>query len=173
MNVAHVRLTSLAHGGGCGCKLAPAVLQQLLADQPVAKVFPQLLVGTETGDDAAVWLLEGETCVIATTDFFMPIVDDPADFGRIAAQTFKQVMIQRFREDERNSLYEEFSGRVGELEAHKDQSIIVVCRAGVRSTTGAAILIGLGFEHVANLKGGMIDWSDQRLPVERSSHGDG
>jgi len=85
MNVAHVRLTSLAHGGGCGCKLAPAVLQQLLADQPVAKVFPQLLVGTETGDDAAVWLLEGETCVIATTDFFMPIVDDPADFGRIAA----------------------------------------------------------------------------------------
>jgi sulfur dioxygenase len=67
----------------------------------------------------------------------------------------------------------ELSGRVGELEAHKDQSIIVVCRAGVRSTTGAAILTGLGFEHVANLKGGMIDWSDQRLPVERSSHGDG
>jgi len=85
MNAPHVRLTSLAHGGGCGCKLAPAVLQQLLANQPVAAAFPRLLVGTETGDDAAVWQLDGDTCVIATTDFFMPIVDDPADFGRIAA----------------------------------------------------------------------------------------
>jgi selenide,water dikinase len=85
MNAPHVRLTSLAHGGGCGCKLAPAVLQQLLADQPVAAAYSRLLVGTETGDDAAVWLLDGDTCVIATTDFFMPIVDDPADFGRIAA----------------------------------------------------------------------------------------
>jgi selenide,water dikinase len=61
------------------------VLQQLLAGQPAAAAFPRLLVGTETGDDAAVWLLEGDACVIATTDFFMPIVDDPADFGRIAA----------------------------------------------------------------------------------------
>jgi selenide,water dikinase len=80
-----VRLTSLAHGGGCGCKLAPSVLQQLLADQPTTSAFANLLVGTETGDDAAVWRLEGDTCVIATTDFFTPIVDDPADFGRIAA----------------------------------------------------------------------------------------
>jgi selenide, water dikinase len=80
-----VRLTSLAHGGGCGCKLAPAVLQELLADQPAARAFPNLLVGTETGDDAAVWQLVGDTCVIATTDFFTPIVDDPTDFGRIAA----------------------------------------------------------------------------------------
>ncbi len=85
MNAPPVRLTSLAHGGGCGCKLAPAVLQALLASPPVAAAFPRLLVGTETGDDAAVYQLEGETCVIATTDFFMPIVDDPADFGRIAA----------------------------------------------------------------------------------------
>jgi selenide,water dikinase len=85
MNAPHVRLTSLAHGGGCGCKLAPAVLQQLLADQPAAAPFARLLVGTETGDDAAVWLLDDDTCVIATTDFFMPIVDDPVDFGRIAA----------------------------------------------------------------------------------------
>jgi selenide,water dikinase len=85
MNAPSVRLTSLAHGGGCGCKLAPAVLQQLLASPPVAAAFPRLLVGTETGDDAAVYQLEGETCVIATTDFFMPIVDDPVDFGRIAA----------------------------------------------------------------------------------------
>ncbi|PRD45646.1 selenide, water dikinase SelD [Phyllobacterium phragmitis] len=79
------RLTALAHGGGCGCKLAPSVLQQLLQDQPVAGPFARLLVGTETGDDAAVWQLDGETCVIATTDFFMPVVDDPFDFGRIAA----------------------------------------------------------------------------------------
>jgi selenide,water dikinase len=79
------RLTSLAHGGGCGCKLAPSVLQQLLADQPAAAPFAQLLVGTETGDDAGVWQIDERNCVIATTDFFMPIVDDPRDFGRIAA----------------------------------------------------------------------------------------
>ena len=82
---APLRLTSLAHGGGCGCKLAPSVLQQLLADSPIAAPFANLLVGTETGDDAAVWQIDDETCVIATTDFFMPIVDDPRDFGRIAA----------------------------------------------------------------------------------------
>jgi selenide,water dikinase len=80
-----VRLTDLAHGGGCGCKLAPSVLQQLLANQPAAIPCTQLLVGTETGDDAAVWQVDENTCVIATTDFFMPVVDDPRDFGRIAA----------------------------------------------------------------------------------------
>ncbi|ELT48289.1 selenide, water dikinase SelD [Brucella intermedia] len=80
-----IRLSTLAHGGGCGCKLAPAVLQDLLSDQPVMQPFSQLLVGTETGDDAAVWQLDDENCVIATTDFFMPMVDDPFDFGRIAA----------------------------------------------------------------------------------------
>jgi selenide,water dikinase len=85
MDVPPIRLTSLAHGGGCGCKLAPSVLHQLLADQPAAALFPQLLVGTETGDDAAVWQLDANTCVVATTDFFTPIVDDPFDFGRIAA----------------------------------------------------------------------------------------
>jgi selenide,water dikinase len=85
MDTPAVRLTSLAHGGGCGCKLAPSVLQQLLAGAPSAPVFADLLVGTETSDDAAVWRLVGDTCVIATTDFFMPIVDDPWDFGRIAA----------------------------------------------------------------------------------------
>ncbi|CAN5650177.1 selenide, water dikinase SelD [soil metagenome] len=85
MNTHTVRLTSLAHGGGCGCKLAPSVLQQLLADQPAAAVYKQLLVGTETSDDAAVWQVDDNTCVIATTDFFMPMVDDPYDFGRIAA----------------------------------------------------------------------------------------
>jgi selenide,water dikinase len=85
MNVPQIRLTDLAHGGGCGCKLAPSVLQQLLAGQPAANPYRALLVGTETGDDAAVWQIDHETCIIATTDFFMPVVDDPYDFGRIAA----------------------------------------------------------------------------------------
>src|SRR5215469_11879891 len=85
MPTSPVRLSSLSHGGGCGCKLAPSVLRQLLADQPAAAPFAQLLVGTETGDDAAVWQVDERTCVIATTDFFMPVVDDPRDFGRIAA----------------------------------------------------------------------------------------
>jgi selenide,water dikinase len=85
MNVGNIKLTSLAHGGGCGCKLAPSVLQQLLADQPAGTVYKQLLVGAETADDAAVWQLDESTCIIATTDFFMPMVDDPYDFGRIAA----------------------------------------------------------------------------------------
>jgi selenide,water dikinase len=80
-----VRLTELAHGGGCGCKLAPSVLRQLLAGKPSAMPFAQLLVGTESSDDAAVWQVDERTCVIATTDFFMPVVDDPYDFGRIAA----------------------------------------------------------------------------------------
>ena len=85
MNDPQIRLSSLAHGGGCGCKLAPAVLQKLLADQPATAAYKQLLVGTETADDAAVWQLDENTCIIATTDFFMPMVDDPFDFGRIAA----------------------------------------------------------------------------------------
>lgn len=80
-----VRLTSLAHGGGCGCKIAPGVLSALLAGQPKHGPFERLLVGTETSDDAAVYALDDETCVIGTTDFFMPMVDDPVDFGRIAA----------------------------------------------------------------------------------------
>jgi len=79
------RLTDLAHGGGCGCKLAPAVLQQLLAGTAAAAPFAQLLVGNHTSDDAAVWQIDEKNCVVATTDFFMPIVDDPRDFGRIAA----------------------------------------------------------------------------------------
>src|ERR1700675_5199489 len=85
MNAPIVSLTALAHGGGCGCKLSPGVLGELPADQPAAAPFANLLVGTETGDDAAVWRLDDETCIIATTDFFMPMVDDPHDFGRIAA----------------------------------------------------------------------------------------
>jgi selenide, water dikinase len=79
------RLTDLAHGGGCGCKLSPAVLRDILARTPAAGGFANLMVGTETGDDAAVWRLNDEQALIATTDFFMPVVDDPFDFGRIAA----------------------------------------------------------------------------------------
>jgi selenide,water dikinase len=85
MSASGVRLTDLAHGGGCGCKLAPSVLQQLLTSHPVASNFAGLLVGNETGDDAAVWQIDDAHCIIATTDFFMPMVDDPRDFGRIAA----------------------------------------------------------------------------------------
>jgi selenide,water dikinase len=79
------RLTSLAHGGGCGCKLAPGVLAEILAGMPAGGPFANLMVGTETSDDAAVWRLNDEQALIATTDFFMPVVDDPFDFGRIAA----------------------------------------------------------------------------------------
>ncbi|RQM50091.1 selenide, water dikinase SelD [Paraburkholderia tropica] len=80
------RLTSLSHGGGCGCKIAPGVLSALLArSTPLTAAFPNLLVGTETADDAAVYKLNDEQAIVATTDFFMPIVDDPYDFGRIAA----------------------------------------------------------------------------------------
>ena len=85
MTETRIRLSQLSHGGGCGCKLAPAVLRELLAGQPVGQMFPQLLVGTETSDDAAVWQIDDRTAVIATTDFFMPMVDDPHAFGRIAA----------------------------------------------------------------------------------------
>ncbi len=79
------RLTSLSHGGGCGCKIAPGVLEELLRETAVAAPVAALLVGRETGDDAAVYRLNDEQAIIATTDFFMPIVDDPFDFGRIAA----------------------------------------------------------------------------------------
>ena len=80
-----VRLTSLAHGGGCGCKLAPAVLQSILKGMPATAAFSDLMVGTDTSDDAAVWRLNDSQALVATTDFFMPVVDDPFDFGRIAA----------------------------------------------------------------------------------------
>src|ERR1051326_6431157 len=80
-----IRLTDFAHGGGCGCKLSPAVLTELLSQIPLAKAYPNLLVGTESSDDAAVYRLNDEQAIVATTDFFLPIVDDPFDFGRIAA----------------------------------------------------------------------------------------
>src|SRR6202171_4821102 len=79
------RLTSLSHGGGCGCKIAPGVLAELLNGSLPTRGHPALLVGTDTSDDAAVYRLNDDQAVVATTDFFMPIVDDPFDFGRIAA----------------------------------------------------------------------------------------
>ncbi|HMN76548.1 MAG TPA: selenide, water dikinase SelD [Burkholderiaceae bacterium] len=82
---AEPRLTTLSHGGGCGCKIAPGVLSEILKGTAAMPIPPALLVGIETADDAAVYQLNDEQALIATTDFFMPIVDDPFDFGRIAA----------------------------------------------------------------------------------------
>jgi selenide,water dikinase len=79
------RLTSLSHGGGCGCKIAPGVLSEILKGTAAMPIPKELMVGIETADDAAVYKLNDEQALIATTDFFMPIVDDPHDFGRIAA----------------------------------------------------------------------------------------
>jgi selenide,water dikinase len=79
------RLTSLSHGGGCGCKIAPGVLSEILKGTTGMPIPKELMVGIETADDAAVFKLNDEQALIATTDFFMPIVDDPFDFGRIAA----------------------------------------------------------------------------------------
>ena len=80
-----IRLTEFSHGGGCGCKIAPAVLSEILASTPIRGLPKDLLVGTETADDAAVYRLNDTQALVATTDFFTPIVDDPFDFGRIAA----------------------------------------------------------------------------------------
>ncbi len=80
-----VRLTQFSHGGGCGCKIAPGVLEQILAKSAPGLIPKELLVGIETSDDAAVYQLNDRQAIVATTDFFMPIVDDPFDFGAIAA----------------------------------------------------------------------------------------
>jgi selenide, water dikinase len=80
-----IKLTSFSHGGGCGCKIAPGVLAEILKNSSGFPVPKELMVGIETADDAAVYKLNEEQALIATTDFFMPIVDDPFDFGRIAA----------------------------------------------------------------------------------------
>jgi selenide,water dikinase len=80
-----IKLTSFSHGGGCGCKIAPGVLAEILKNSSGFPVPKELMVGIETSDDAAVYKLNDEQALIATTDFFMPIVDDPFDFGRIAA----------------------------------------------------------------------------------------
>jgi len=83
--IERIRLTEFSHGGGCGCKIAPAVLSELLASAPVRGLPEALMVGTETADDAAVYRLNDTQALVVTTDFFTPVVDDPYDFGRIAA----------------------------------------------------------------------------------------
>ena len=80
-----MRLTEFSHGGGCGCKIAPGVLQQIIAKAGPSLVPKELMVGIETSDDAAVYRINDRQAIVATTDFFMPIVDDPFDFGAIAA----------------------------------------------------------------------------------------
>lgn len=85
MTTPTIKLTSFSHGGGCGCKIAPGVLAEILKNTNSFPIPPQLMVGIENSDDAAVYKLNDEQALIATTDFFMPIVDDPFDFGRIAA----------------------------------------------------------------------------------------
>ncbi len=80
-----IKLTSFSHGGGCGCKVAPGILAEILKNSSGFPLPPALMVSIETSDDAAVYKLNDEQALIATTDFFMPIVDDPYDFGRIAA----------------------------------------------------------------------------------------
>jgi selenide,water dikinase len=80
-----IRLTEFSHGGGCGCKIAPAILSEMLSTMPLRGLPKDLLVGTETADDAAVYRLNDTQALVATTDFFSPVVDDPFDFGRIAA----------------------------------------------------------------------------------------
>jgi selenide,water dikinase len=83
--IMEIKLTQFSHGGGCGCKIAPAVLHEILAGTPLRAMPKELMVGTETSDDAAVYRLNDEQAIVATTDFFTPVVDDPFDFGRIAA----------------------------------------------------------------------------------------
>jgi selenide, water dikinase len=80
-----VRLTSFSHGAGCACKLGPSQLQQVLDELGSPTLPPELLVGSESGDDAAVYRLSEDSALVATLDFFTPIVDDPYDWGRIAA----------------------------------------------------------------------------------------
>ncbi|MCC6707472.1 MAG: selenide, water dikinase SelD [Gammaproteobacteria bacterium] len=80
-----IRLTQFSHGGGCGCKIAPALLANMLSAVPPGLLPPDLMVGTEHSDDAAVYRLNDSQAIVATTDFFTPVVDDPHDFGRIAA----------------------------------------------------------------------------------------
>lgn len=80
-----IKLTQYSHGAGCGCKISPAVLETILHSDQAKEVFPSLLVGNESKDDAAVFDLGDGTCIVSTTDFFMPIVDDPFLFGSIAS----------------------------------------------------------------------------------------
>jgi selenide,water dikinase len=85
MSTENIKLTQFSHGGGCGCKISPQILEQILSTSEKSADFPDLLVGNATKDDAAVYRISGNQAVISTTDFFMPIVDDPFQFGGIAS----------------------------------------------------------------------------------------
>ena len=98
-----VKLTQYSHGAGCGCKISPKILDEILQSVGKQAIFPNLLVGNETKDDAAVYDLGNGTGLVSTTDFFMPIVDDPVKFGKIASvnaisphlfQRIDQVMVK-------------------------------------------------------------------------------
>ena len=80
-----IKLTAYSKGAGCGCKIAPAVLSEILAQHSVGNSTPKLLVGNDTKDDAAVYQIDATNALISTTDFFLPIVDDAFQFGQIAA----------------------------------------------------------------------------------------
>ncbi|MCK5105404.1 MAG: selenide, water dikinase SelD, partial [Cyclobacteriaceae bacterium] len=80
-----IKLTKYSHGSGCGCKISPKVLDEILSDKSAGFLDQNLIVGNSTKDDAAVYAIDDKTAIISTTDFFMPIVDDPFDFGAIAA----------------------------------------------------------------------------------------
>lgn len=83
--MSEIKLTQYSHGAGCGCKIAPATLEKILHSDLPKAFFPKLLVGNESKDDAAIYKLDDETCIVSTTDFFMPIVDDAFTFGSIAS----------------------------------------------------------------------------------------
>ncbi|MDN6291053.1 MAG: selenide, water dikinase SelD, partial [Alkalibacterium gilvum] len=80
-----IKLTTLTTKGGCGCKIGPTELHDVLFDLPAQKKDPNLLVGLDTGDDAGVYKLTDDLAIVQTLDFFTPIVDDPYDFGQVAA----------------------------------------------------------------------------------------
>src|SRR5690348_7624530 len=80
-----VKLTQFSHGAGCGCKISPAILDKILPSETKNGSFASLLVGNESKDDAAVFELQDGNCIVSTTDFFMPIVDDAFTFGSIAS----------------------------------------------------------------------------------------
>src|SRR5580693_411115 len=85
LSIEKIKLTQYSRGAGCGCKIAPAVLEEILKTNISSTIDRNLLVGNSSNDDAAVYDLGNGTALIATTDFFMPVVDDAYDFGRIAA----------------------------------------------------------------------------------------
>ena len=85
-----IKLTSFSHGAGCGCKIAPAVLDKILStSRDTGEIDSNLLVGNSTNDDAAVYDIGNGQAIVSTTDFFMPIVDDPFDFGAVDINRFE------------------------------------------------------------------------------------